>query len=60
MFKLIFLILLDNKGLVGMKILFRLILLTVTFGGMIVMKFDIRNNFICGSAGEVPYLPEIR
>lgn len=32
----------------------------VTFGGVIVMKFNIRDNFMHSSAGEIPYLPEVR
>ena len=32
----------------------------VTFGGVIIMKFDIRGNFMHRSAGEMPYIPEIR
>jgi hypothetical protein len=32
--------------------------LMVTFGGVIVIKFVIRDNFIQRSSGEIPYLPE--
>jgi hypothetical protein len=32
----------------------------ITFGGVIVMKFDIGDNFMRSSAGEIPYLTEIR